>query len=194
MQIQDIFKQGNAGVLLDTPRADEEVRAIVHSHWFVLLREVVLIVIFFLLPFIALPFLAAFTANSGLPADKIGAASGLIAMLWALFMWQILFVRWTDYYYDVWIISNWRIIDFELQGLFHIDVATILDLDNIQDVRTKTDGILKNILGFGNVTLQTAGQQREFEFQEAANPREVERVIRAAQVESIKLNPIKPPV
>ncbi len=195
MHLSDIFSQSNtSGVALDNPRPNEEVRAVVHSHWFVLLRNVFAVLLLFILPFIILPILATVVTSIGVPAAKIGALAGLVGSLWALICWQLIFVRWTDYYFDVWIITNWRVIDFELRGMFNVNVATILDLSHIQDVETHTVGVIQNILRFGNVTIQTAGQKREFLFEEAAHPRFVERTIRAAQAENLEINPIPHPI
>lgn len=189
MNIRDIFSQtaNSTNALLESPRREERVIAVIHSHWFVLLREVFSVLLLFILPFIAVPLIGYVITEAGIPAAQIGAVFGLMGSLWALLCWQLLFVRWTDYYFDVWIISNWRIIDIELRGLFKLDIATILDLSHIQDITTRTTGIIQNILGFGNITIQTAAQKREFVFEEAHNPRKVEQLIRSAQAEHLRL-------
>ncbi len=167
-------------------RPDEHVVATIHKHWWALLREMVGIALLFLAPFIVIPFIGALLGSSG-NAAQLGAVVGFLGSLWALICWQLLFARWTDYYFDMWIITNWRIIDIDLRGLFRLDIATILDLDHIQDIKTESIGVIQNLLGFGRIFVQTAATDREFEFDDAPNPRRIEQLIRDSQEELIQL-------
>ncbi len=164
---------------------DERLVTIVRHHWFILLRDVVGILILFIIPFIVVPIAGIYIVGSGMPAAQVGAVFGFLGSLWALLCWQLLFVKWTDYYYDVWIVTNWRIIDIDQKGLFKRNVASILDLDHIQDVDYELHGLIGNILNFGHFNVQTAGSRVEFDFDDAANPSYVERTIRDAQEELI---------
>lgn len=171
---------------LGDSRFDEKMVLILHRHWWALLREIIGVLLIFLAPFIAVPVIASLVAQAP-NAANIGAVVGFLGASWLLICWHLLFTRWTDYYFDIWIITNWRIIDVDLQGLFKIDVATLLDLDHIQDITTQSDGIVANILNFGNIEIQTAGTKREFTFDDAPNPRSVERVIRSAQEDLMRI-------
>jgi hypothetical protein len=168
----------------DTNRVNERLITIVHKHWFALFREVLGVVVLFFAPFIAIPVIAGFVGQSA-QAAELGAVLGFLGALWALICWHILFTKWTDYYFDVWIITNWRIIDFDLKGLFNVDIATVLDLDHIQDIQTETAGIVGNILNFGMLNVQTAATKRELSFDDCPGPTHVERIIRSAQEELI---------
>ena len=164
-------------------RPDEHIVAVVRHHWFVLVRDTIGIFILFLVPFLVIPFVAAGIIGGG-TSLAIPAGFGLFfSALWALIMWHLLFMRWTDYYFDMWIITNLRIIDIDQRGFFHRDLTTLLDLDHIQDINTKTVGIIGNILSFGTLMLQTAGAKVEFIMDEVAHPQKVERMIRDAQME-----------
>lgn len=167
-------------------RAEERTVAVVHKHWWALVREVVGVALLFVAPLIALPVLATFFATSA-DAAQMGALFGFLGASWALISWHILFTRWTDYYFDMWIITNWRVVDIELKGLFRLDIATILDLDHIQDIKTESVGVIANVLNFGRVVIQTAGTSREFEFRDCPAPRKVERIIRDSQEELVAI-------
>ena len=93
-----------------------------------------------------------------------------------------------DFYYDVWIITNWRIIDCDQQGLFRRNISSILNLDHIQDIQTTVVGIIKTVLDYGNIEVQTAAAKREFIFEDVAHPRQVEKMVRDAQAELLRLN------
>lgn len=162
--------------------SNERIVLIVHHHWWNLLKEVAGVAILFVAPLIVIPFVSIFFVGAN--AIQAGAVFGLVGSLWALVCWHQLFTRWTDYYYDVWIITNWRIIDMHLDGLFNVNIGSMLDLDHIQEISTHTEGIIQNILGIGRILVQTAATRvTEFEFEEVSSPAKIENIIRRAQVE-----------
>ena len=59
----------------------------------------------------------------------------------------------------------------------------MLNLDRIEDIATRINGVIATFLDFGTIQIQTAASHREFIFSEAGNPRMVEKVIRKAQEE-----------
>lgn len=166
----------------------ERVVAIIRHHWWVLFREVFVLAILFILPFFLLPLVFMFAVQGGTaPSTLPGGVVLFFSAAWALIMWNLIFARWTDFYYDIWIITNWRIIDIDQQGFFKRNVATLLTLDHIEDVETKIDGVIGNLLNFGHVQVQTAAAEREFNIDDVGNPTGVEQTIRAAQEEKIRV-------
>jgi len=142
---------------------NEEVVFAVRKHWFVLIGETA-----FLIFMIAVPFAAhGIFAKTGLSvvfAEMFGntnALSLVFTSLWFLLVWVIFFVVWTDYYLDILILTNTRIIDIEQKGLFSREVSTFR-LDRIQDISVDVHGIIPTLLNFGDVHIQTAGEGREF--------------------------------
>lgn len=163
--------------------SNERIVLVVHHHWWNLLKEVAGVALLFVVPIIGIPVVASLF-GAGPNASQFGAILGFLGALWALFCWHQLFVRWTDFYFDIWIITNWRIIDMDLKGLFHVDVGSLLDLDHIQEITSTTKGIIENVLGIGTIFVQTAATKHsEFEFKEVSNPQEIENLIRRIQLE-----------
>lgn len=170
-------------------KPDEHVLIVARRHWFVFFRDIVGIALLFFIPFFAIPILGVFI-TAGTPAAVIPSGFGFFfASFWALILWQMLFARWTDYYYDIWIVTNWRIVDIEQKGFFNRDTATLLNLDKVQDVATRLNSVIGNLLGFGDIQVQTAAAHREFVFKEASRPIEIEKTIRRAQEERLGLKP-----
>ena len=161
----------------------ERVVAVIRHHWFVFFRDIFGILLLFVAPFFVIPLFWTFaTTSGGVPAISGGVVL-FFGALWTLLMWNLLFVRWTDYYYDIWIITNWRIVDIDQKGLFNRSVATLLTLDHIQDVEAQTSGVIGSVLNFGHVQVQTAAAQREFSIDDVANPPRVVEIIREAIAE-----------
>ena len=167
-------------------RDGERVIGVVRHHWWVLFTQIALLAIFFIAPFFLIPIVFLFASQSGVPQISGGVVL-FFTSLWTLIIWHLMFARWTDYYYDVWIITNWRIIDIDQQGFFKRNVATLLTLDHIEDIETQSVGVIGNLLNFGHVQVQTAAAEREFNIDDVPNPTGVEQIIRLAQEEKLRV-------
>lgn len=173
--------------ILEDLRPEEHVIFVARHHWWWLLERIIGLLILFFVPFFFFPILAPFLPAAG---TSVSIPPGLLLFfgsLWALILWQVFFAKWTDFYYDTWIITNWRIVDIDQRGLWNRDVATLFDLDYIQDISTRTDSVIANLLGFGDIKVQTAAADTEFKLQTVKKPRKVEGIIRDAQEEMINL-------
>lgn len=100
----------------------------------------------------------------------------LIGFIAAFFMWLFFFLSVTDYVLDIWFITNKRIIDIQQEGFFSRKISEQY-LNRIQDVRSETVGILPTIFKYGNVRVQTAGEQEHFLFEEVSDPDQVRQTI-----------------
>lgn len=103
----------------------------------------------------------------------------LFYLLWLLTVWIFYFFKWTVYMLDGWIITSDRLIDINQSSLFSRDVAT-LPLESVQDTKVEMNGIIAELLGIGTVTIQSAGNAREFIMNSVPEPHDVkERILRA---------------
>lgn len=97
--------------------------------------------------------------------------------IWLLVVWVIYFIQWTDYYLDVWYVTNEKIYDVLQKGFFHRQIS-ILRFDNIQDVTVEIKGIIPTLLDFGKIHVQTAGEtSADFTLNDAKHPNEVKNTI-----------------
>lgn len=146
---------------------EEKIVLKVHRHWFFLLTHAVLLLAVLALPVIAYKVLVT---HDILVAGSITVPVGwALFSLWTLFGWTMYFKFWTLYWLDIWVVTNKRLIDIDYRRLFDRDIA-IMDLDKIQDVTVRVTGVLGNLLKFGSVAVQTAGESREFVIDQIAHP------------------------
>ncbi len=101
----------------------------------------------------------------------------LLAVLYPT-TWLLMLNNFVDYYLDVWIVTNERIIDSEQKQLFSRVIAEH-KISKIQDVATEVHGILPTFLNYGDVFIQTAAETKRFIFKQVPNPLEVKRTITA---------------
>ncbi len=160
---------------------NEHIVAIIRKHWFSIIIELVMMGFVALLPVFAYPFLKPF-----LFADITTQAFYVLLYLYFVYVlaiWIIAFISWTDYYLDMWIVTNKRIVDIEQKSLFYREISS-LRLERIQDVKVQVQGFLDTFLKMGTIYVQTAGVEQEFKIPFAADPIEVKEVIMKAYTEA----------
>jgi len=158
---------------------NEHVMLEKRKHWFIIAAELFAYTIIFLIPFIAYSLLSGAEVAIGqeaVPLTLEFSTALYLSSLWALVIWMRMGGIWTDYYLDVWTITNKRIVDIEQKGLFHRQTS-VLKMSRIQDVTIETHGFIATLLNFGDIHVQTAGETREFVMHGIANPKDVRHVI-----------------
>lgn len=77
-----------------------------------------------------------------------------------------------DFYYDLIIVTDRRLIDIDQEQLFFRRIAE-LSLEDIEDVSSQTQGFLQDLFNYGTVEIQTAGAKDNFNIRNIHMPREV---------------------
>jgi hypothetical protein len=151
----------------------EQVLAVLRKHWLLFALEAVSLVILFFVPFFlsALPF--------DIPLLSGGTAT-FFGAIWMLFLLMRGFISWTNYYLDIWIVTNMRLVDVEQIALFNRKAST-LELEHIEDITVKIEGFLASMIGYGTVSVQTAANLQEFLINDIQNPEEAKQTIYTAQ-------------
>jgi uncharacterized membrane protein YdbT with pleckstrin-like domain len=158
-------------------RPEERVLCAVRQHWLIFLLETAFLAALAFLPLIEL-FLPDLAGTFGF-SIMLGAPALFLTATWLLFLWVTFFVIWTNYYLDAWIVTDQRLIDIEQHGLFNRSVSECR-LDRIQDVTAEVKGFLPTLLKYGNVTIQTAGEQGRFVMRNVPEPYALKDIIAEA--------------
>lgn len=142
---------------------DEEIRMVVHKHWLIGMRYLILPTISFLLS------AALLTPMSSQAAAILGAIWAIASLVWWL-------RNFSDYYLDAWIITNHGIIDLEWLGWFHRQSARILYSD-IQGVSTEIQGVAATLLRYGKVAVEKISTGSAISIAHVPRPRRIESAI-----------------
>jgi hypothetical protein len=81
-----------------------------------------------------------------------------------------------DYYLDIYIVTNLRIIDVRQDGFFRRQISE-LHLHQIQDVNASVNNFWGTFFHFGDVEIQTAGERENFIFRSIPHPYRVAQEI-----------------
>jgi hypothetical protein len=153
---------------------DEKVLYIVRKHWFFTFLRAVSTFFFAVAPLLVFIIGASFI---GLELNaEISRLLWILYLVWLIICWVGLFLFWTDYVLDIWIITNKRIIDIEQKGLFSRESSS-MRLENIQDITSEVSGIIGTYFGYGTITMQTSATEREFLMPFAAEANKAKAII-----------------
>ena len=153
---------------------NEKVLLVLHRHWFDISSQFGLILLLLFLFFGSFGFyLSSYNLSTSHDLKQL-IAFGQNSFF--LFIWLTSFIIWVDYYLDIWIVTNRRIINVEQNGLFNRKTSE-LELEKIQDVATDVKGIIPTFFNYGDIQVQTAGEQEKFLFHNIANPYRVKDLI-----------------
>src|SRR3990167_5983038 len=100
----------------------------------------------------------------------------MLGSIFYLFTWLLVYHDWVDYYLDVWIITNERILDIEQHGLFS-RVISELAIENVQEVRNTVKGFLATFLKYGDVHVQSSSAEKTVIFSGIPDPVETAQTI-----------------
>lgn len=159
-------------------KKDEYILLVLHRHWFDILIQ--FIVVFFMLLFLFGTYFIPVYLYPNLPEKELSLLFAFSRNLFFIFTWMIFFVIWIDYYLDVWIVTDKRIINIEQKGLFS-RVTSELELQNIQDITTDVRGVIPTFLNYGNLFVQTAAEKERFIFRNIPDPYSVKNLVMKLQ-------------
>jgi len=161
--------------LLPIPKEYEKIELILKAHWLEFVPQVLLFLLLSAIPPGGYYFLSTFEPEllntQWLPLIFILGGSA-----WYLFTALLLFTNFTDFFLDVWIVTNERVITIHQLGLFD-RVVSEARLYQIQDVTSTVRGPFHSMFGFGNVIVETAGTKGQLIFNNIPNPTTVARRI-----------------
>lgn len=156
-------------------KEDEIVRLTVRRHPFVVGIPLAIGIIIFLVPF--------FLMVPLFRLKTFGLAIGAAFILFGTFVTLRSWLLWRS---NVFLVTNRRIIDVERKGFFDW-VVSEASYHNIEDISYRTTGMLQNLLGVGDVVVQTASGFVNLVLQFVKNPGGVRDAINAER-ESVHRN------
>lgn len=153
----------------DSQHAKEEILMVLRQHPIVNLGWVALSVVLVLLPFTLFPLLPLFS----LIPDRFQ----FFALIgWYLLVLAYMIENFLYWYFNIYIITDERIVDVDFYSLIYRALSSA-KIENIQDTTATTKGVLGAIFNFGDVSIQTAAEKREFEFLSVPQPATVTKFL-----------------
>lgn len=166
---------------------DEKIILTGRRHWFVITVSGISMFFMMIAPFAGLFAFYSFFPELSYFLQNYRAFIVFYGTVWIQIFWMFFFVNWTNYYLDMFLVTNKRIIEIDQIGLFKRDVAE-LRLENIQDVKVEVLGFMPSLLKMGSIHIQTAGQNKEVLLENIREPYEIKNVISGCRDKILKEN------
>lgn len=135
--------------------SQEKIVLKLRRHWIMLARDTMGTIVLGGLPFLVVPFIIA----SGVLPFAIILQPALVTFIsaaWLLTIWMTLAILWTNYYLDLWIVTDRRVFSLDQIGLFNRRVTT-WRMEHIQEISVMVENPLQALLNYGTLELETAG-------------------------------------
>ncbi len=155
---------------------NEKIILVLRRHGWILFKIIFFYGILFLAPLLVKQIIINY--SDLMTAELAVILASLFLSLYYIFILTFFFRAWLDYYLDIWIITSERIVNIEQKGLFSREIST-QRLYRIQDVTAEVKGILPTFFHYGNVYVQTAGEEQRFIFKQIPDPYTVTKKIMA---------------
>ncbi len=155
-------------------RDDEIILSVIHRHWFDIVMHYVLITFVALTMLAGTLFVGLFESSLGV--EHIMPLILLVDSFLVVFLWFYGFITWIDYWLDVWIVTNRRVVNIEQKGLFSRQVSELY-FHTIQDITSNVRGIIPTLLNYGDVEVQTAAEHTRFLFRSVPDPYAVKAML-----------------
>lgn len=147
----------------------EKLLVVIRKHWLVFILTALAIGFGALLPLLAVSFLPPGTLEVIFVSANASSAGAFLYYCWLLGLWILLFVSWTTYFLDVWVVTDRRIVDIDQKTLFRRGMITAR-IEKIQDITVEVHGVLETLFGYGKMIIFTAGDNPDFIIENAAHP------------------------
>lgn len=163
--------------------SDEKLVKVVRKHWFILAIYIVEDIFLALLPLLAYGALSLVlrdldtTLIGGITITGTTGTLWFFYLAWLLLIWMHFTNHITDYYLDLWAITDRRIVAIDQRGYFSRFLSSFR-LERLQDMNIEVTGLLPTLLNYGSIEAQTAGgSNEEFKAKHMPDPRGLKATI-----------------
>lgn len=158
----------NPPLRFSTQDAEENVVLTLRAHPITLVLWVLLAILGMLLPILAGPFLNFLPLNS--------TQQLFIILTWYAFILLFILSNLITWYFNLGIITTRKIIDVDVINILNSHTTETL-ISRIEEVNNKSKGFLSSLFNYGNIYVQTAGEEQNIEFLNVPYPARIVRMI-----------------
>ncbi|MBI1863682.1 PH domain-containing protein [Candidatus Woesebacteria bacterium] len=107
----------------------------------------------------------------------------MVAILsWYLITSAYIFENFLIWFFNVYIVTDERIFDVDFYNLVFRQISDC-ELSQIQDVTVRVGSVIRTVLNYGDILIQTAAEEQEFDFEAVPQPDRVAKILRELRVE-----------
>lgn len=148
----------------ESQEEDEKVVLLLRRHIITNIPWLAAGFIMFIAPPIIFPMLSFFN-----PVSLPFRFQFIFTVFWYVLTFGTTLMGFLNWYFNVYIVTNERIVDVDFINLLYRQISSTR-IARIQDVTYKVGGMLRAVFDYGDVYIQTAGTEDNFEFEAVPYP------------------------
>ena len=163
--------------VFETQGEDEKLLLLLRAHFVTNTRWFLITILLILTPLIAIftTVLDPVIDNFNIPQKSIDG----FVLIWYLGFFAYAFQNFLTWYFNIYIVTDRRVVDIDFFQLLYKRVSSA-HLENIEDITFTVGGVSQVLFHYGDIHIQTAGTQTNFEFLKIPNPTLVKQTIEQA--------------
>lgn len=161
------------GLRFETQEPGESIILLLRKHWITNVVWLAIGLLLLILPIILVPVV---TISGIIPPDFPGSFVSLLILVWYLLTFSYVLVNFLLWYFTVSIVTNDRIIDIDFVNILNKRFSATR-ISKVEDVTMRRGGFIRVLFDFGDIFVQTAGTEVEFEFLAVPKPEQAVRII-----------------
>ncbi|MDP2585866.1 MAG: hypothetical protein Q8P29_03225 [Candidatus Levybacteria bacterium] len=175
ISILSTFCNNPKGISFQGQKPNESIIIFLRSHFITNLPCITIAILLIILPIIIWVVLPMLNANITSSLD-ISRFIIVYVCLYYLIVFSYVFVCFLHWFYSVFIATTQQVVDIDYSDvvIHHIAVTSI---SHVQDVRYTQSGFIPTFLNYGNIFVQTAGTELNFQEFSVPKPREATYII-----------------
>lgn len=158
------------GVHFDTQGENEEIHLFLRRHFITNVPWILFAIFLLIAPIIVLPVMETIFPFTTLFTSQLSFI--LLAFYYVVVFGMAILVSFINWYFNVYIVTDQRVVDVDFVNVIYREVASTR-LNLIQDVTVKTSGVIRAFFDYGDVFIQTAGTEANFDFHAVPHPQQV---------------------
>lgn len=160
-------------IKFETQSPGETVLLLLRKHWITNIVWIFTSLVFIITPIIFFPVLIL---NINLDQYISMSAISFISIFWYLITFTYIYVNFLLWSFNVWIVTNERVIDIVFINLLNKKYAETR-IAKIEDITMRTGGFIRSVMDFGDVHVQTAAKEAVFLFSAVPHPEKIVRIL-----------------
>ncbi len=167
MAIFNAILQHPKGVRFESQEKEEQLYFLLRRHPITNLGWMILSLAFVFTPLLIMSALSKYNINTFKYVDA--EYQVILLILWYSLTMLYTFESFLIWYFNVYIITNKRVIDVDFKGFWGKRVSEA-QLTSVEDVTYETKKFLHILFDYGDIFMQTAAERTEFEFSAIPQP------------------------
>lgn len=161
-------------VRFETQEAKEQVVLFLRQHFIVNVPWILITILLVIAPTVIFPILfQALSVNLSLPVPYYIVGT----LFWYLATFGFALASFIGWFFNIYIVTDERIVDIDFYYLLYKKFSEA-QLTKIQDIHYTSGGIIAAMFNYGDVMVETAGEQPSIEFASVPYPEKVVTAIR----------------